>query len=113
MITHYSFGSITISGKRYRSDLKIINGQVYPDWWRKSGHAVDIEDITDILSAEPDYLVIGAGSPGLMKVSDRLKQHLGDIGVELIAEPSEIAIQIFNQKCADGKNIAAGFHLTC
>jgi len=33
MITSYSFGKMTITGKRYTTDLKIIKGQVYPDWW--------------------------------------------------------------------------------
>lgn len=113
MIEQYSFGSITISGKRYTSDLKIINGQVYPDWWRKSGHSVDVEDVADILDAEPDYLVIGSGSSGLMKVSDRLRQHLADCGIEVIVEPTSDAIGTFNQICADGKNVTGGFHLTC
>jgi len=33
----------------YSSDLKIINGKVFPEWWRKSGHIVNAEDIHDIL----------------------------------------------------------------
>ena len=113
MIDHYSFGSITIQGKQYRSDLKIINGEVISDWWRKSGHNVDVNDVSDILSAEPDYLVIGSGSSGLMKISDRLRQHLVDIGVEVIIETTSKGIETFNRMYADGKNIAAGFHLTC
>jgi len=113
MIDQYSFGSMTISGKVCTSDLKIINGLVYPDWWRKSGHRVDIDDVVDILNVKPDYLVIGSGSSGLMKVSDRLKAHLTERGVELVVEPTAGAIKIFNQLYKNGKNVAAGFHLTC
>ena len=113
MIDHYSFGSITISGKQYTSDLKIINGQVYPNWRRKSGHTVDIAEVADILNAKPEYLVIGSGSFGRMKLSKQLKQYLTDCGIQVIVEPSGTAIGTFNRMYADGKNVCAGFHLTC
>lgn len=113
MIDSYSFGTITISGRRYSSDIKIINGQVYPDWWRKAGHSVDIDDVGDILDAKPDFIIIGSGSSGLMKLSDRLKQHLSECGIQVIIEPSGTATKIFNQMYTDGKNVAAYFHLTC
>ena len=113
MIEQYSFGSITISGKQYRSDLKIINGQVYPDWLRKSGHSVDVDEVADFLNAKPDYLIIGSGVFGSMKLTDQLKQHLTDHGIQVIEEPTIIAIGIFNLMYADDKNVAGGFHLSC
>jgi hypothetical protein len=113
MIDRYAFGSIIILGTKYTSDLKIIDGQVHPDWWRKSGHTVDVAEIADILNAKPDYLIIGSGSSGMMKLSDQLKQHLIDCGVNVIEEPTSTAIHTFNQMYADEKNVAAAFHLTC
>ena len=113
MIESCSFGSITLSGKQYSSDLKIINGQVYPDWLRKSGHFVDISDVADFLNAKPDYLIIGSGVFGSMKLTDQLKQHLTDHGIQVIEEPTIIAIGIFNLMYADDKNVAGGFHLSC
>ncbi len=113
MIEKYSFGKMTISGKRYKSDLKIIRGQVYPDWWRKKGHSIADDEITDIINAKPDYLIIGSGKFGLMKVSDELRGVLSDCGVEVIVERSKSAVVTFNQMYADGKNIAGAFHLSC
>ena len=113
MIERYSFGSINILGKQYTSDLKIIDGQVHPDWRRKSGHTVDVAEITDILSAKPEYLIIGSGSFGMMKLSDQSKQHLIDYGVNVIKERTSTAIHTFNQMYAEGKDVAAAFHLTC
>ncbi len=113
MIEQYHFGSMTISGKRYTTDLKIIEGQVIPDWWRKSGHIVEINDITDILKAKPKYLIIGTGSSGLMKVENKLQQHLLICGIHLMEESTAKATQTFNQMHQDGKNISACFHLTC
>jgi hypothetical protein len=113
MIDSYSFGSMTINGTLYTSDLKIINGQVYRDWWRKSGHSVVVEDIQDILDAEPDYFVVGSGSSGLMKVSDRLQDRFAEYGIEVFAQPTAEAILTFNRLYGDGKNVTGGFRLTC
>ena len=113
MIEDYAFGSITILGRQYRSDLKIINGEVVDNWWRKTGHAVDVDDVTDILDAQTDCVVFGTGKTGLMKVSDRLRKELAARGVELIAEPSPQAMDTFNRLVDEGRKVAAGFHLTC
>jgi hypothetical protein len=67
MITEFSFGKIVVNGKTYKNDIKIVNGQVISEWWRKSGHRVAVEDIADVLEAEPEVVVIGKGSPGLLK----------------------------------------------
>jgi hypothetical protein len=113
MIEKYRFGSITVSGRQYTSDLKIIHGQVHSDWWRKNGHLVDIDDVVDIIGEKPDYLVIGSGSSGLMKVNGPLQEYLADCGIRLITEPTSIAVETFNQLYGEGKDIAGGFHLTC
>lgn len=113
MIQHYDFGKIVVSGTAYSSDLKIINGKVISDWWRKTGHFVDIDDVTDILSVKPQYVVIGMGKPGLMKATDALKKELARLGIELIEQPTALAIQAFNRLQDKGISVCAGFHLTC
>ncbi len=70
-------------------------------------------EISDILNAKPDYLIIGSGKFGLMKVSDDLRGVLSDCGFEVIVERSKIAVKIYNKMYADGKNIAGAFHLSC
>lgn len=113
MIDHYSFGKIVISGTTYTSDVKIINNQVVAGWWRKSGHAVDGDDVRDILAEKPDFLVLGTGKPGLMKASSGLTRQLKKLGIKLIEEPSDKAAQTVNRLSEEGRTFAAGFHLTC
>jgi hypothetical protein len=113
VIDSYSFGSMTIQGQQYRSDLKIINGEVVPNWWSQVGHTVDVEDVTDILNAAPDYLVIGSGKMGLVKVRAGLKRELADRGIEVVVERSRKAVETFNRLYGGGKNAAGGFDLTC
>jgi hypothetical protein len=59
MIEKYSFGKIVVNGVTYTNDIKIIQGRVVPDWWRKKGHSVGIEDVQDILESKTSVLVIG------------------------------------------------------
>jgi hypothetical protein len=113
MITEFSFGKIVVKGKAYCDDIKIINGQVISGWWRKRGHRVDIHDVTDILEFSPDILVIGKGSPGLMKSTASLRDYLGTHNVELIEKKTIKAIEVFNQLFQEGRKVAAGFHITC
>jgi len=113
MIEQYSFGRMVISGRVYSADLKIINNRVVADWWRKAGHVVDVDDVADILAAKPQCLVIGKGKPGLMRVSPELAAELREQGIELVAEPTESAVATFNRLAAAGRQVAAGFHLSC
>jgi len=113
MIESYSFGVIVIAGKAYTSDIKMINSEVIPRWWRKTGHSVCIDDVADLLDANPKSLIIGKGSPGDMTANKLLQDRLKELEIELIEEPTAKAVEIFNQKLAKGENVAAGFHLTC
>jgi hypothetical protein len=111
-IEAYKFGTITIDGIGYKSDLKIIAGQVVPDWWRKEGHNLLPVDIQDILKAGPEVLVVGKGDPGMMTVSDELRTLLNELGIELFARPSPEACDAFN-RISPTRDTAFAVHLTC
>jgi hypothetical protein len=113
MITEFSFGKIVVKDKTYTNDIKIVGRQVFADWWRESGHRVDIKDVSDILEAKPDILVIGKGSPGLMKSTSSLRDYLDVNNVELIEKKTPKAIEVFNKLYQEGKNVAGGFHVGC
>lgn len=113
MISEFSFGKIVVDGKTYTSDIKIVDGQVISDWWRKKGHRVDIEDISDILSAEPEIVVIGRGTPGLLKSTVSLREYLAASHIELIEKKTPKAIEAFNKLFQQGRKVAAGFHISC
>jgi hypothetical protein len=113
MITNFSFGKIVVNGKTYVDDIKIVRGQVISGWWRKSGHRVDVEDVADILEARPEVLVIGKGSPGLMKTSGPLREELATHHIVLIEKKTSKAIEVFNKFFREGKKVAAGIHVSC
>jgi hypothetical protein len=113
MIEQYSFGDIVVNSVRYTNDMKIVQGKVVPEWWRQRGHSVDVDDIQDILQSGPDIVVLGKGSPGMMKATRALREFLKDQNIKLIEEKTAKAVETFNRLLKEGQDIAAGFHLTC
>jgi len=111
-IEAYDFGTITIDGKTYSRDVKIVKGSVVPNWWRKQGHNLLPEDIKDILEAEPAVLVVGTGHDGRMGISDAVQDRLRQAGIELIAKPTRQAVEEFNE-VSTNRDTAFAAHLTC
>ena len=113
MIDTYAFGKIVVNGVIYTDDIKIISGMVIPHWRRKSGHLLGGGDVEDILESPTDILVIGTGAYGMMKLTSTLRAYLENKGIECIEKKTSEAIKIFNRLFEDGRQVSAGFHLTC
>lgn len=113
MIDNYRFGAITVNGVTYRSDIKILNNVVIPNWWRATGHRVTLSEISDILTEDVEVCVIGQGASGLMRLSDDIAHALNERNILLIAQKSDLAAKTYNEHVRAGKGVAAAFHLTC
>jgi hypothetical protein len=111
-LEHYSFGSLTIDGKTYTSDVIIYPGRVDSSWWRKEGHYLQVVDLVDVINAKPEVLIIGTGYSGVMVVPKETVSHLESKGIEVHVARSEKAVEIFN-KLQKEKLVIAALHLTC
>jgi len=112
MIEAYRFGSYMIDGKEYRWDIKIIN-KVVESWKSREEHNLFVEDIEDLIKAKPEYIVIGTGSSGLVKVSDEVREKAAANNIKLIIEKTPIAVEDFNRLEKEGKSVCAIMHGTC
>lgn len=112
MIDSYSFGSITVNGSRYTSDVIIYPDRVESSWWRKEGHNLCMEDLQEVLQYRPEVLVIGKGKPGLMAVGADLIKQLARLGIEAHAAPTSKAVKLYNRLRGE-KKVVAALHLTC
>jgi len=110
-IDDYQFGQVKIEGKEYRHDVIIYPGRV-EKWWRQEGHKVYPEDIKEVVKEKPTVLIIGTGHSGLVEVMKETREYLAQEGIELIAEPTTQAVEIYNQ-LAGQKKVIAALHLTC
>jgi hypothetical protein len=82
---------MVINGERYTSDLILYPNRVDASWWRTEGHRVGIEDIKEIVNEQPEYLVIGTGEPGMMRVPPETRDYLQRQQIQLVVEPTEWA----------------------
>ncbi|RUM89104.1 MAG: hypothetical protein DSZ24_02080 [Thermodesulfatator sp.] len=113
MIESYRFGEMVVSGRAYRKDLKIIEGRVVPNWWRKEGHLLQPEDLEEVWAARPEILVVGTGASGVMRVDPRVREKAQSLGIQLEAYPTARAAERFNELFSQGRRVAGAFHLTC
>ena len=104
---------MVVDGMPYRQDIIIFPDYVRESWWRKKGHEVHSEDLTEALARDDiDALVIGKGDPGLVEIMFELIKAVESKGWELIVEPTAEAWKTYNAMSSARKVIGA-FHLTC
>jgi len=111
-IDAYSFGSIMIDGQRYTSDVLIFRDRVDSKWWRKAGHSLCPEDLTSVVAAKPDVLIVGTGASGVMAVPDETAKWVAGQGIQLIVRKTDAACQEFN-RLSPQRQVVAALHLTC
>ena len=109
----YSFGRLTVSGEPFTKDIIIFpDDRILSPWWRKAGHMLEVADIRELIDTEPEIIVAGTGSSGLMKPSQELIQFLAGTGIEFIAQRTGDAVQTYNT-LSGAKKVGGCFHLTC
>ncbi len=111
-IDDYVFGKIVIDGETYTSDVIVCPDRVISNWWREEGHELSVRDIHDVLRERPEILIVGTGSPGLMRVLPETRRKLEDEKIELIIKPTHEACAVFNELVSTRKTVAC-LHLTC
>ena len=111
-IDNYQFGKIVIDGKVYTKDVILLPTRIISGWWRKEGHLLQVIDLNDVLSAEPDVLVIGQGAYGRMRIKVDVEDALRKAGIEMISRSTDEACQVYNRRSQQDK-VAAALHLTC
>ena len=114
MIEKTTFGSMTIKGRIYTTDLMIFpDGSIVDQWWRAKGHRLTLADIAVLVDQGPALIIAGMGIYGRMKAEKGLKEVLADKGVKLVTVWTKAAADQFNEVVRKQTNVAACFHLTC
>lgn len=113
IIENYSFGSIKINRKSFSNDIIIFPEEVLPNWWRKQGHNLHMEDLQEVIKRKPDILIIGTGYNGAMRVPANLITELEEKGIKVIVKRSREAVNEYNTRAKERKRVAAVLHLTC
>ena len=112
-IESYEFGRLVIDGREYRADVLVLPDRVVADWWRLSGHSLAPEDLREVVSAAPRYLVVGTGAYAAMEIPEATVLHLESRGVKVEKYDTAGAVARYNELAAAGEAVAAALHLTC
>lgn len=111
-IDTFSFGSISISGTTYTSDVIVYPDRVQSPWLREEEHRPQISEFADIVKAEPEVLVIGTGYAGVMSIADQIRNYLTAKGIEVRVEKTKEAVDLYNS-LRDTEKVVAALHVTC
>ena len=112
LVDSYQFGLIVVNGKKYTSDVIIFPERVRGGWWRKSGHQLCLGDIAEVMTENPEVLIVGTGASGLVRVLPEVQEELEARGIKLIVEPTSEACDRYNQLC-HSQRVIATLHITC
>lgn len=112
MIERYEFGSITVDGTTYHSDVILSPGRVDDRWWRGEGHRLRPEDLEQVIASHPDTLVVGTGYFGRMQIDPAVPETLKQAGIGLIACTTKDACAEYN-RLTTSRNVMAALHVTC
>ncbi len=112
-IDSYSFGSMTVDGRTYTTDLIVFPDRVRSNWWRQEGHSLSMEDLKEVMEYKPDVLIVGKGASGYLEVPASTREALRAENIELIDRDTDSACIAFNEAIKEGKKAAGVFHLTC
>jgi hypothetical protein len=111
-IESFTFGSITIEGKNYTSDVVVYPDRVEASWIREEEHRPQIREFSDIVKFEPDILIIGTGYAGVLLIPDQIRNYLTSKGIEVRVEKTKQAIEMFND-LYEREKVVAALHITC
>jgi hypothetical protein len=103
---------MVVDEEPHTRDLILFPDRVSPNWWRETGHRLDVADLAQVLDAAPEILVVGTGAYGLMKVPQETRQAVEAAGIELRTARTGEAWQTYNDLREQHRTVGA-FHLTC
>lgn len=112
-IDSYDFGEIVINGEYIDSDVVILRDKVLKNWRRLEGHRLQLQDVRDYLLEDVDYVVIGTGYYGMLKVDPDVVYEFKKKGKEVVILKTSNAVEIYNELVEKGLKVVAFLHLTC
>ena len=107
----YSFGRIVVDGEEHTRDLIVLPERVVPDWWRREGHSLALEDLDEVRDELPERLILGCGAHGQLRPPAAVIEALERHGITVEAVPTDEAVRRYGE--SDERRTAAALHLTC
>jgi hypothetical protein len=111
-IQSYRFGRVEIDDIVYDQDVVVFPDRVRSGWQRGDGHNLAVEDLAEVLEAEPEVVIIGRGTFGRLKIPDDVRSAIAARGIELLMKRTEQACRTYNER-SRRQRVVAALHLSC
>ena len=116
-VDKFSFGSITIDGKKHGRDVLIFADGTVKErkggFWKFGPHNIKKGEIEEIAQDAPEAIIVGTGTNGKAHLAPDVEGWAKEKNLNLIAQPSEEAIARLNELIEQKKKVAALIHITC
>lgn len=110
-LQEYSFGRIVVDGQEHDRDLIVLPGRVVANWWRRDGHSLAREDLSEIEDELPEKLILGCGAYGRLRPPRAVLEALERRGIDVEVLHTGDAVRRYGE--LDERRTAAALHLTC
>ncbi len=105
-IQEYKLGSFIIDGRQFIGNIKIIGDKVRY-WERSESPNLNEKSLQELIDQNPEFLIIGTGAAGLLKVPDHLKQAAIGKGISVFTGKTQDMVKKFNILHKDNKKVNA------
>jgi hypothetical protein len=117
-ITHVSWGRLEVEGENTSfKDAKLFPGGAREWDWNETGtsHSPGIqpEDVQELLDHGAQVVVLSKGMNRRLGVKPETLSMLEEKGVDVRVEPTDAAVETYNDLRADGRSVGGLFHSTC
>jgi hypothetical protein len=117
-ITHVSWGRLDVEGESTSfKDAKLFPGGAREWDWKETGtsHSPGIqpEDVQELLDHGAQVVVLSKGMNRRLGVKAETLSMLEEKGVDVRVEPTDAAVETYNDLRADGRAVGGLFHSTC
>jgi len=110
-LSDYSFGRVVVDGTEHTRDVIVLPDRVVADWWRRDGHSLALEDLSEVVDELPPRLILGCGAHGRLRPPAAVLAQLRSRGVEVEPLRTDEAVRRYAE--SDPRTTAAALHLTC
>lgn len=114
VIDDYRFGRIRVDGTDYDKDVLLLRDRVQSPWWRQAGgHVYAPEDLAPVISIAPEFVCLGTGYFGRVRVQDETLEAFRATGARVVVARTGQVVEEYNRLVQGGRDVVAALHLTC
>jgi hypothetical protein len=100
-----------VDGDEHERDVIVLPGRVVANWWRRDGHSLAMEDLSEVEHDLPEKLILGTGAHGQLRPPAAVLEELERRGIDVEVLHTADAVRRYGE--LDERRTAAALHLTC